>query len=161
MNSLILLGAIVAVPAVLLLFFRVNAAVVFFGLCAGSVLANQLGGDASLMTSSFIKNGDVNSAVVSVGLTLLPAIFSGLFLRGSIKPSKFLLNLVPSVAAGALTALLVVPQLPQNNYGLTNNSLWSSLEKLEPVVLVGGVIASVLLLALTHQRSKKDKKHKR
>ncbi len=161
MNSLVLLGVLIAVPAVLLLFFRVNAAVVFFGLCAGSVLANQLGGDASLMTSGFIKNGDINSAVVSIGLTLLPAFFSAFFLRGSIKSSKFFFNIVPSVATGALMALLVVPQLPNNSYGLADSSLWSSLEKLEPVVLIGGVIASVLLLALTHERSKRDKKHKR
>lgn len=157
----IILGAAVALVAIALLLLRTNAGVVFFSLCAGSVLANQLGGEASLLSSTVIKNGEINHGVVYIGMIVLPALLSAIFMRGSVKSSKFIFNLVPAVAVGALMALLVVPLLPADLRGLlSNNVTWDILQQYQPVILVGGIISSVLLLALTAHRPKKDKKKK-
>lgn len=157
-----LLAIVVGVIALLLLVFRINASIVFFSLCAGSVLNNQVGGEASLFISSFIKNGDTSRAITSIGLILLPAIFSALIVRKSISANKLLANIVPSIAAGCLVVLLLVPFIPgglQNQ--LTDSISWEYLERFEPLVLVIGMLSSVLLLWLSKDKTKKDKKHKK
>ncbi len=158
MSYEIILGAAVGLVAILLLVLRTNAGVVFFSLCAGSVLATQLGGKASLLSSSVIKNGDINHGVIYIAMIVLPALLSAFFMRGSVKSSRMIFNLVPAVAVGALMALLVVPLLPgELRLQLSNNVTWDILQQYQPAILVGGIISSVLLLALTSHR--KDKKH--
>lgn len=147
--------------AVILMALKTNAAVVFFSLCAGSVLASQLGGEASLFLSSFIKDGDMSRAITSIGMIVLPAIFSALFLKGTVNSSKLIFNLLPSLAAGALAVLLVVPFIPGGSReGLMSNQAWDYLDRFQPLILVGGILSGILLLWLNKPKHKKDKKHK-
>ncbi len=158
----IIVAGAMAIIAILLLLIKTNGAVVFFSLCAGSVLANQLGGEASLLLTSFIKDGDLSRAVTAIGMILLPAIFSALFLRGSITASKMFFNILPSAAVGALTVLLVVPFIPGGlREQLMNNAAWDMLERFESVVILSGILSGVLLLWLSQNKHKKDKKHKK
>lgn len=158
----IIVGAVVAVVAVLLLLLKTNAAVVFFSVCAGSVLATQLGSEASLISSTVIKDGDLNKSVAYIALIILPALLSAVFMRGSISSSKFLFNLVPSVAVGALLALLIIPLLPDSISGqVLGSQAWDILQQYQPLILVGGVISSIILLWITHRSDKKHKRHKR
>lgn len=158
-----IIGGAVALIAVLLLILKTNSGVVFFSVCAGSVLATQLGSEASLLSSTVIKDGDLNKSVAYIALIVLPAILSAVFMRGSVNSSKLLFNIVPSVAVGALLALLVVPQLPASISGqVLQSDAWGLLTKYQPIILVGGVIASIVLLWFTQHSSKKDKKkHKK
>ncbi len=158
----LILAAAVGVIALVLLLLRTNAGVVFFSLCAGSVLASQLGGQASLLSSSVIKDGDVNHGVVYIAMIVLPAILSAFFMRKSVKSSKMLFNVIPAVAVGALTALLVIPLIPSDvRFQLTNNSTWDLLIRYQPAILVGGIVSSVLLLALSSHHDKKEKRHRK
>lgn len=162
MSYEIILGAAIGVFALLLLGLRTNAGVVFFAICAGSVLANQLGGEASLISSTVIKDGDINNSVVYIAMITLPALFSAFFLRGSVKSSRMIFNLLPAIAGSALLALLVVPLLPgEIRTQLSDNATWDVLQRYQPLVLVGGLLSSILLLALTQHKDKKDKKHKK
>lgn len=151
------------VIAFLLLVMRTNSGVVFFSVCAGSVLATQLGSEASLISSTVIKDGDINKSVAYIVLIAVPALLSALFLRGSISSGKFLFNLVPSIAVGALLTLLIIPLLPPAvSSEILVSDLWKQLQHYQPLILVGGVISSIVLLWFTHRKSKKDKKkHKK
>lgn len=154
-------GCIVAV-AILLIAIRTNSAVVFFSVCAGSVLANQLGSDASLLSSTVVKDGDLNKSIAYIALIVLPALLSTLFLRGSITSSKSVFNVIPSLAVGSLLALLIVPQLPPDVSGqLLDSSAWSKLQDYQPIILVGGVISSVFMLYVTHRHNGKHKRRKK
>lgn len=158
----IILGAIIAIIAVGLLLIRTNAAVVFFSLCAGSVLATAVGGETSLFISSFIKNGDASRAIASIGLILLPVLVSAFILRKSVSPGKFLANLLPSIAVGALVVTLIVPYIPGGvRSDLTSNIIWEYLDKFQPLIIVVGMLSSIFLLWLNKDKSKKDKKHKK
>lgn len=151
-----------AVITVLLILLKTNAAVVFFSVCAGSVLATQLGSEASLISSTVIKDGDLNKSIAYIALIILPAVLSALFMRGSISSSKFIFNLVPSVAVGALLALLIIPLLPASVNGqVLASKSWGVLQQYQPLILVGGVISSIVLLWITHRSENKHKKHRK
>lgn len=162
MDYELVLGVTAAIITFGLMVLRTNSAVVFFSICAGSVLANQLGNEATLLSSTVIKDGDLNKSVVYISLIFLPALLSTIFLRSTISSGKLFLNLVPSLAASGLLLLLIVPLLPSNVSGLlTSSSAWDRLQQYQPIILVVGVVSSILLLFFASKRSgnKKHKKH--
>ena len=162
MSLEIIIGSAIVAVALLLIIIRTNSGVVFFSVCAGSVLATQLGSEASLISSTVVKDGDLNRSIAFIVLIVLPALLSALFLRSSITPSKSIFNVVPSLAVGALLALLVVPQLPPNiSKDLLDSSAWGTLQDYQPIILVGGVISSIVMLYITHRHGGKHRKHKR
>ncbi len=157
-----IVAGVAVLIAIFLLLIKTNGAVVFFSLCAGSVLATQLGGEASLVLTSFIKDGDLSRAVTAIAMIVLPALFSALFLRGSVHSSKLFFNVVPSAAVGALAVLLIVPFIPGGmREQLMSNVAWDTLKQYESAILIGGIVSGVLLLWLNQNKSKKDKKHKK
>ncbi len=157
-----ILAVVIFVIVILLLLIRTNGAVVFFSLCAGSVLATQLGGETSLFISSFIKNGDTSRAIASICLILLPAIFSAIILRKSVSSGKFLANILPCIAVGALAVLLIVPNIPGTiREQLTNNQGWDYLDKFQPIIIVVGILSSIFLLWLNNKSHSKKHKHKK
>lgn len=160
MSIEIIIGACIILIAVILLALRTNSGVVFFSVCAGSVLANQLGSDVSLIGSSFVKDGDLSKSIAYILLIVLPALLSAIFLRGSITSAKSFFNLFPSVAVGALLVLLVVPNLPAEISGkILENQAWGELQDYQPIILVGGVISSILMLYVTHRHG--GRKHRK
>lgn len=157
----IIIGAIIAVIAIILLVLRTNSGVVFFGVCAGSVLASQIYDEASIISSMIIKDGDLNKSIVSIALILLPAVFCAIFLRGSVGASKFLFNFIPSFAVGGLLVLLITPLLGQNESSqvLTSN-IWGVLQRYQPLILASGTLSSMALIWLTQRTNKKHKNKK-
>src|SRR5579885_508244 len=127
MSGLILLGLLAGVPILFMLLLRTNAAVVFLALCTGSVLTKYVSQDALNIAHSIVSsNGEVIDSAVKIGLLLLPALLTALFMRKSASGGKAILNILPAAVTGVLTALLVVPLLPlaaQSN--LTTTSTWS------------------------------------
>lgn len=157
-----IIGGAIALIAIILLVLKTNSGVVFFSVCAGSVLATQLGNEASLISSTVIKDGDINKSVAYIVLILLPAILSAVFMRGSVGSGKFIFNVIPSVAVGALLTFLVVPLLPDNiSSQVLSSDIWGELQHYQPIILVGGVVSSIILLWFTQKSHKKDKKHKK
>lgn len=162
MSLEIIIGSAIVAVALLLIIIRTNSGVVFFSVCAGSVLATQLGSEASLISSTVVKDGDLNRSIAFIALIVLPALLSSIFLRSSITPSKSIFNVVPSLAVGALLALLVVPQLPPDvSKDLLDSTAWGTLQDYQPIILVGGVISSIIMLYITQRHGGKHRKHKR
>lgn len=161
--EIVVIGVPIIILTLLMMIMRTNSGVVFFSVCSGSVLATQIGGEASLIGASFIKDGDLSKTITSIALITLPAIFSAIILRKSITPGKFVLNIIPSICASTLLVLLVVPLLPQNiNNQLLSSSTWEQLQGFQPFILVVGVISSLMLLVFTHAKvSTKSSKHKK
>lgn len=146
----------IAIVLIVQLLLRTNSAIVFFSLCAGSLLATQLGGEVSLIGSSVIKNGEVSNSVAYISLILLPAIFSALFMR---KTANFALNLVPAIAVAGMSVLMVVPLLPQDiRSSIVKNETWELLNNFQPLILSVGVVSSIISLWLSKPKSRKHKK---
>ncbi len=144
----IVLLACLAVPVVLILFLKTNTAVVFFSLCAGSVLVNY--GAVSVLTfaDSFSANPSAGlDGVIRVGLLLLPAVFSTLLLRKSFPTSKIVLFAPPAVAVGLTGLLLAVPVLPGGiQHNVMQSNVWDQVNKFRDIIILGSFAVSLLAL---------------
>lgn len=172
MNPEIILGAIVLVPAVVLMVLRINAALVFLSLCLGNVLVQFVASDAgawlttvtSSQTTTVLTTTNSN---IKIALLLLPVVLTAIFMIRTVSgQSRLLLNLLPSIGVGLLGALLVVPLLePQLSHDIITSSLWWNAQQVQNIIV--GLSAVVCLVVLWMQRPKsggsglkKHRKHK-
>lgn len=162
MNPLILMALIAAAPVLLIILFRVKATFVFLALCAGSVLTTFVS-DAGLdLIQTFARSySDTTQAVVQVGLLLLPAILTLIFLRATVSGSAFVLNILPALLTGVMTLYLVVPLLPPGtSNAITGTSIWDQLIQYQAVLVGSAVLFSVLQLWSGGRTARhKKKKH--
>jgi hypothetical protein len=165
----LLLAALVLAPIAVLLFFRINAALVFLSLCLGNVLvqftfrdtvnfliahANQLPAQASSASDNAIK----------LVLLLLPAVLTAIFMIRSIHGrGKQLLNILPAAGVGLLGAFLVAPLISNSlSRNMLNSSLWHQVNNTQgPIVGASAVVCLIILWTMrTKSGSKHSKKHK-
>lgn len=165
-----ILGAMVAVPVVVLMLLRANAALVFLSLCLGAVLVQFVAPDtqsfADLFSAHNLSNAHPASNTIHLSLLLLPVVLTTFFMIGTVRGrTKLLLNILPAAGVGLLGALLLVPLLSSSlQYNIVNSSLWSELQRAQDLIV--GSSALVCLLVLWMQRpktggaGKHGKKHK-
>lgn len=154
MTYLLVLSALVVVPALAVISLRVNGAIAFMSLCLGSVLVTYAGGDVSSVALSFAPSNNTLTLGEWVRLVLLlvPFVLTVLFTHGSIKGNKKFTNVLPALATGMLCALLVVPLLAANvQRQIMDQELWRQLDNLQTAVLLGGAVFSLLFLLFTHR----------
>lgn len=162
MNPLILMGAIVGIPVVLVSLFRAKAALVFMALCAGSVLSTFVSDSALDMVQTFVKSySSTTGAIILIGMLVLPALLTILFLRGTVSGAKWLLNLFPAVLTGLMTLYLVVPLLPPGTgNAITGTTIWDQLVQYQAIVVSIAVGMSVVQLwAGSRSARRKKSKH--
>lgn len=159
MSPEVILGAMVLVPAAALIFFRINATLVFLSLCLGDVLVQFVAPDANSFFQLFsakVPNGfDNGNDNVKLILLLLPVVLTAIFMIRSVHGKwRLLLNIFPSAGVGLLGTLLVVPLLPPGlGHNIIDSSLWSDLQRAQNLIV--GHTALICLLVLWLQRPKK------
>jgi hypothetical protein len=158
MSPEIILGAIVLVPVIVLMFFKINATLVFLSLCLGNVLVQFVAQDAESYLSLFATqaNSDVEagSETIKLILLLLPAVLTALFMIRTVRSKgKLFLNLFPAIGVGMLGGLLVVPLLPGDmSESITEAALWGQAQQAQNLIV--GVSAIICLFVLWLQRPK-------
>jgi hypothetical protein len=158
MNPAITLAAIVLVPVAVLLFLRVNAALVFLSLCLGNILVQFIAPDANSFLTLFAahvpRGVDTGNNTVKLALLLLPVVLTTVFMIRTVRGyGRLALNLLPAVGVGLLGALLVVPLLPPGlSHNIVDASLWSQVQRAQDLIV--GASALVCLLVLWLQRPK-------
>ncbi len=162
MTSLIVLAALAAIPVILIVVLRVNAAIAFMSLCLGSVLVTYTTGDAASIASGLASHP--NPEVVrwiSLALLIVPFILATLFTRKNVKGgSRHVLNFIPALATGVLLALLVTPLLGGGlQHQVQNQQLWHQMDSLQTAVLLGGAFFSLLFILITHRHHNAEEKH--
>ncbi len=158
-----MLGSI-ALVAVILFFLRTNTAIVFLSLCAGSVLLNATGAEASLVASSLSSGSAVSTDITKIALLTAPAIITAIVLRKHVKGARALVGFIAGMCAGLLGAALVVPLLSstlQAQIGSTES--WDLLTAYQSTVITVGMVASIGTLAFTvakpHAKPGRKKSH--
>lgn len=154
MTSLIVLAALAAVPVILIVALRVNAAIAFMSLCLGSVLVTYTTSDAVSIASGLSSHpGGGITRWVSLVLLIIPFILATLFTRKNVKGgARHVLNFIPALATGVLLALLVTPLLGgalQDQ--VQQQELWRTLDNLQTAILLGGAFFSLLFILVTHR----------
>jgi hypothetical protein len=168
MSPQVILGAIVVVPFIVLMLFRINAALVFMSLCLGAVLVQFVAPDtqsfADLFSAHNLSNAHPPNNTIQLALLLFPVVLTAVFMIRTVRGhTKLLLNALPAAGVGLLGALLVVPLLSLGlQYNIIHSNLWQQLNRGQDLVV--GVSALICLLVLWMQRPKtgegKKSKHK-
>lgn len=169
MTPEVTLGLIVLLPVVFIIFFRVNAALVFLSLCLGYILMQFVAPDANsfleLFKAKIPKGNDQSNDIVKLVLLLLPAVLTSVFMIRTVKgKSKQLLNVLPALGVGLLGALLVVPLLPPGlSHSIIDTNLWDQLLKAQNLIVGASALACLLVLWMQRPKTgegKHGKKHK-
>lgn len=160
MQNIALIIAVV-VPIVLLLVFRTNAAVVFLSLCAGALAVQFVGNEANLVGSAIGNHSEAVSQYFELALLVLPALLSAIFLAKTMGGPKTVFNILPAIAVGVIGVLLAVPLLPNSlQTNITSLDGWTLLNQSKEFVVMAGIVASLVVLWITHPRHHgKHKKH--
>ncbi len=157
----IVLVAVIAIPALILVLLRSNAAIVFLSLCAGALLVRFVGDDAGLVGSAVGNNSVITGQYFQVILLLLPAVLSTIFTIGAMNGGKLLFNVVPAIAVGMVGVILTVPLLPSGPHdAITNLSGWWLLEHNKEIVVAVGVLASLVVLWVIHPKHHRRRHHR-
>ena len=158
MSPELTLGLIVAVPVLLLMALRINAALVFLSLCLGDVLVQFVAPDAdsfmALFSARVPKGVDTGNQTVKIILLLLPVVLTTIFMIRTVKGyGRLALNVLPAAGVGLLGGLLVVPLLPPGlSHNIIHSSLWAQVQRAQDLIV--GASSLVCLLALWLQRPK-------
>lgn len=155
---LAVLIALVAGPVLLLYLLRVNAAFVFLSLCLGDVLVQFSGRDAASIVAGASTSSYATTSTIKLALLVAPAVLTILFMVGTSKGQKRLLNIIPSVAVGILLALLAVPLLPP---GLSNSiqqlPVWVNTEQLQSGIIALSTLICLIFLWMSRPKHGHDK----
>jgi len=162
MVEYVILGTI-SLVTVFLLMLRTNTGVVFLSLCAGTMLLNATGADASLFASSLSSGAEISGSVAKISVLLLPAAITSIFLRKHVSYGQIFITFIPAVATAMLGVLLVVPLLSsstQSSVGQTE--VWSMLTQYQGAIVTVGIVASIICIVFTvkkphHSKHKKGK----
>jgi hypothetical protein len=157
MMSLIIFGVLVILPIIITVIFRINGAVLFMSLCVGEVLVQYMAGDANslITTISSIHGNQIANSTIRLILLLIPPVLTALFMFHSIpKGAKAILNVLPALGVGLLTALLVKPLLSSSyQRTLEHSNLWHQFSQAQALVVGTGAVLSLLFLWFQRQGS--------
>ncbi len=161
MNYLIILGALVLVPVLLIMILRVNAAIAFMSLALGSVLVHYTSPDVVSLASGLSSKVHTGlNQYVSLALLIVPFVLTIIFTRKNVQVNHQLLNFLPALASGLLFALMVTPLLSSTlQIHIEALQAWKQLDDLQTAIILGGAFFSLLFLLVTHRHHRKAEKH--
>jgi hypothetical protein len=153
---------IIAAPIVVLTALRVNAALVFLSLCLGQVLVEFVGNDVASTIGILATNGATSPSLVSLGLLIIPAALTALFMARTVKGSlKLALNVLPAISVGVLGFLLMEPHFsPGLRGGIEAAPLWDMVKGLQVIAVGASAIISLFFLWLQRPKKHHDKEEK-
>jgi hypothetical protein len=155
------------IPVVLLSVLRVNAVMVYLGLCLGYVVSlfDDNNKEVTKLAATKVIHQLGGSNDIRLILLLLPPVIITLFMLKTAKGGKYSINLLPSIAVGILAIITVVPLLPTSTaVTIMNSSLWQDVTKYEGALVAISAAVVVVLLITQHSKlsphSKSSKHHK-
>lgn len=145
----VILITALALPVLLFLILRVNAALVFLSVCLGAVLVDHVAGDADLIVNSFSPTtNSLSQTTIGLLLLLVPAVVTAVIMVFSVHGKlRVFLNLFPAAASSMLLVLLAVPMLPRSlAFNVMTQDAWRILSNAEAMVIGAGALISLFFL---------------
>ncbi len=142
----VVLGAVLGLPLLLGLIFRVSTSHLFFSLMAGELLARYFGEDVSILVNSFARSQNI-ADYAEAGVIVLPVILTAIFLRGSLSKGKVILHFIPLLITGVVFAAFILPVLPDVARDYVR-SVEAGRQLLDMSSVIVGVVVLVQLIAL-------------
>lgn len=107
MNETLILGIAVLALWALVVYWRIPATVLFLSILIGKLFAEELSLDVYDFISGVIPG--LTTSSVQVGLLILPAILTVVFLKGTVLRSRTLVNAIPLLLCLITLGLFVNP----------------------------------------------------
>ena len=151
MDSYVILAAIVGIPILAAVLFRISAILLFVGTATGILLSQYISEDTTIVFNSLVtQNG--SDQYIKLVLLLFPVVLTLIFLRKTISGAQLVVHIIPivitSVALGSIVMGLlpggVAHNLSENPFGKIVNSAQN--------VLIASSAALTLVLALLTSR---------
>lgn len=162
MDPLYILILLLAVPLVVLMVLRINAALVFLSLCLGNVLVQFIGSDAgTILTSATARapgSTPPGQSYINLILLLLPVVLTMVIMIHSVRgKARLAFNFLPAIGVSTLGVLLAVPLLSAGLTGsITSLPLWRELENLQTLILSISTLLCLLFLWMQRPKAHKD-----
>ncbi len=152
MSPPVLFAILVLAPAALALLLRVSAALLFLNLCVGELLVQNIANDAfTLVTSTTAHAGSFSHSTVELGLLLAPVVLTMIFMFHSLHGPKALLNIIPALGFGLMSALLIEPLLsPGFQKTLEHAAAWHQVIQARAFIVALSALIALLFLWLGH-----------
>lgn len=164
MDHNIALMVALAVPFLLLLALRINAAMVFLSLCLGEVMVLYVASAADDMLRGSIPHlSQASSSTMQLIVLLAPSVVTAILTAFSVHGKlKNIGNVFPALGASALGVLLAIPLLPPAvRLSIRTQPAWHYLSSAEALVVgVGGLVSLMFLWSQRRHFKQPDKKHK-
>ncbi|HSX31865.1 MAG TPA: hypothetical protein VLF43_01260 [Candidatus Saccharimonadales bacterium] len=164
MDANIALIVALAVPTVLLLALRINAAMVFLSLCLGQVMVLYVASAATdILKGSIPSISQASTSTMQLIVLLAPATVTAILGAFSVHGKlKNIGNFFPAVGAAALGVLLAVPLLPTGvRLAIQQEPAWGILSNAEALVVGIGGLVSLMFLWGMRRHLKSPEKHKK
>lgn len=156
-----LLAAMAAV-VVVLIFLRTNTAIGYLALCAGSVLLLSSGDNVGLVASSLTSGMSSAAMIAKIALLVTPLVICSILLRKQVSRWLLLFSLVPAVCVAFLGTVLIVPLFSDGlRTSIQATDTWSLLVQYQETFTGIGLVASIMMIAMTiknpHDKHKKKR----
>jgi hypothetical protein len=161
-SSELLLLAVILVPAIILFYFRINAAIVFLSLCLGNVLTQFVSPDAhqflTLFSAKLPKNLGSGNNLIKILLLVLPPLLTAIFMLRTVKGNNKYINILPALGVGILIALLLIPLLSVNfSNTIIGSKYWLTLKNNQAALVGLSSLASLVTLWLERPKTSHSK----
>lgn len=158
MIPLIVFGAIIIVPVLLALIFRVNAVFIFISVCAGYFLQFALSDDVDLAVATVIR-GSNSIIIAKLALLVLPLLVTLFVLRKTVGKSV-LFQIIPLLFSGMLLATLVLPLSPvEFADNIYNSQFGTNIKRSQDLVITAAVVSNMALLWMLFKHKNTHGKH--
>lgn len=164
MDADIALMIALALPAILLLVLRINAAMVFLSLCLGQVLVLYVASAAADMLAGSVQGvSQVSTSTMQLCVLFAPAAVTAVLAARSVHGRvKNMANFFPAVGVSGLGVLLAVPLLPTaTRLNLQAQPVWGYVSNAEALIVGIGGLVSLLFLWTQRRHLKQPEKHKK
>ena len=156
------LGALLGLPLILGIIFRVTTSHLFFSLMVGELLAHYFGEEAGEIVDAMART-HVASQYSEVVVLILPIVLTAIFLKGTLPKGKIFLHFLPLAITGLVLVAFALPMLPHEVQDqLKTIEIGRQLLDLSGAI-IGGVVflqlVSLWLLNRSHEGGH-GKKHK-
>lgn len=121
----------------------------FLAVATGTLLAQYIADDVSLVIAAFSPGANVGS-YVQISLLLLPFILSLLFLRKTLSASTAILHLVPIIATSLAFTTLIVGYLPGGvQHGIVTDPIGRVINSSQNVLITISAVLTMIIAWLT------------
>jgi hypothetical protein len=161
MTPLVLFAILVLVPILVAVLLRVNAAILFMSLCVGELLVQNISSDTiTIVTSASASASNLSQSTIELCLLLLPVVLTVIFMLHSVHGPKTILNILPALGFGLVTALLVEPLLSAGfQKTLQHSSAWHQVLQGQTLIITLGSLIALLFLWFQHRGNHKEHGH--